>query len=275
MPTARSRVRWLVAFLLAASVGAAENISVDTVPALTIEARLKELSDDNATRHDKLKKLFAEAGCTGDALSEQQVSKKGPGNVICTLPGPTDRVIIVSAHFDTISPSHGAADNWSGVSLLPSFFQAIRNRDRKHTFVFIGFTDEEEGLVGSEHYVRKLSKQQKKALAAVINIDTLGLSTPNVWQSHSDKHLVDWFFAACTATKLPLQAVEIQRVGSTDSESFAYMKVPRISISSVTRENIHLLHTAKDRVEAINLDLHYRTYEMLALYLISVDGKLN
>ena len=34
-----------------------------------------------------------------------------------------------------------------GASLLPSLFQALKDAPRKHTFTFVGFTNEEKGLL--------------------------------------------------------------------------------------------------------------------------------
>ncbi|PYX03200.1 MAG: Zn-dependent exopeptidase M28, partial [Acidobacteria bacterium] len=33
-------------------------------------------------------------------------------NVICVLPGSSDKVIIVGAHFDRVSEGDGVVDNW-------------------------------------------------------------------------------------------------------------------------------------------------------------------
>ncbi len=60
--------------------------------------------------------------------------------MICVLPGNSEKVIIVGAHFDHVSDGSGVVDNWSGASLLPSLYQALKDHPRKHTFIFIGFT---------------------------------------------------------------------------------------------------------------------------------------
>src|SRR5260370_15932272 len=67
---------------------------------------------------------------------------------ICVLPGSSGKVI-VGAHFDHVSEGDGVVDNWSGASLLPSLYQTVKNEPRKHTHIFIGFTDAELREVGS------------------------------------------------------------------------------------------------------------------------------
>jgi Zn-dependent M28 family amino/carboxypeptidase len=87
-------------------------------------------------------------------------------------PGTSDRVIIVGAHFDPISAGDGVVDNWSGASLLPSLYQSTKVDPHKHTYIFIGFADEEKGEVGSRFYARQLTTQQVSTTDAMVNMDT-------------------------------------------------------------------------------------------------------
>jgi len=87
---------------------------------------------------------------------------------ICVLPGSSGKVIIVGAHFDHVSEGDGVVDNWSGASLLPSPYQAVKNEPRKHTYIFIGFTDEEKGEVGSHSYAQRMTKEEVAATDAMV-----------------------------------------------------------------------------------------------------------
>ena len=73
--------------------------------------------------------------------------------------------------------------------------------------------------------------------------------------------------------KLPINAVNFERVGSTDSESFARLKIPRITLHSLTQKshNEDILHTSKDKLSAMNLDDYYDTYHLVAVYLVFLD----
>jgi Zn-dependent M28 family amino/carboxypeptidase len=264
----------LFALLLIAALLGAENVDYIAVKAPVIEERLKLASPVNATRAELLTKAFQNSGCTGDRLTEQTVSKKGQPNIICTLPGETDSVILVGAHFDTVKGSGGVADNWSGAILLPSLFETLRGTPRKHTYVFIGFTDEEKGLVGSRHYVRKLAREDAVRIKAMVNLDTLGLGPLNVWASHSDKALTNHLLAVSQVLKLQLSAIEIEGVGSADSESFAEARIPRITISSVTMKNLPILHSKADQLDTINLTSYYDSYRVIGLYLAYLDQKI-
>src|SRR5271154_6779236 len=123
-----------------------------------VEKRLKSFAADNQTREDIIRGWFAQSGCAKRNLSEQPVKFGLPPNVICVLPGETAAVIVVGAHTDkVVRAGDGVVDNWSGASLLPSLLFSLSSLKRHHTFVFIGFTGEEIGMVGSEYYVEDLA----------------------------------------------------------------------------------------------------------------------
>jgi Zn-dependent M28 family amino/carboxypeptidase len=71
-------------------------------------------------------------------------------NVIGTLPGSSDSVIVIGAHFDHVESGEGVVDHGSGAALLPSLFQSLNGEPRKHTIVFIVFAAEEQGLIGPD-----------------------------------------------------------------------------------------------------------------------------
>jgi len=257
---------------LSSGSAGAEDLRVRYVLRESIESRLREYGGTNFERGATLNRMFVDAGC-GEHLSEQRVRFSKPPNVICVLPGTSGRVIIVGAHFDRVPESAGVADNWSGAALLPSLYESLSFEPRRHTYVFIGFTDEETGLVGSRFYARNMTPEQVAATDAMINMDTLGLAPTEVWTSRSDERLILALVSAAKYMKLPLNGLNFERVGSTDSESFKARKIPRITIHSLTQksENDQILHTSKDKLSAMNLDYYHDTYRLMALYLVYLD----
>jgi hypothetical protein len=167
----------------------ADSVRYNQVPREVVEARLRKYAGTDKRREATLKQMFAEAGCDGQHISEQSAKGSKLPNVVCFLPGSSDRVIIVGAHFDHVSEGDGVVDSWSGASLLPSLYEAVKVEPRGHSYVFIGFTDEERGEVGSRFYARQMTNGQIAATDAMVNMDTLGLAPTEVWASHSDKRL--------------------------------------------------------------------------------------
>jgi hypothetical protein len=240
-----------------------------------VEARLKNFSIKNDQREVILKQLFAQAGCKDGKLFDQPVKNKLPPNVICILPGDTNEVILVGAHTDHVEDGDGVVDNWSGASLLPSLLYGVNGQPRKHTFVFVGFTGEEKGMLGSDFYVHELNKEERSNIEGMVNLDTLGLGPTKVWASHADKQLLNALAQVASAMKLLLAAVNVDQVGSTDSESFARSKIPRITIHSVKQETWPILHSSKDKLSAIKMTDYYATYRLLVGYLAYLDTSLD
>jgi len=252
---------------------ATETVVYLPVSRAVVEARLGKYQGKNEQREATLKQMFVEAGCDGEHLSEQPVKESKLPNVVCVLTGSTDKVIIVGAHFDRVEQGDGVVDNWSGASLLPSLYEAVKVKPRKHSYIFIGFTDEEKGEVGSHYYARKMSKEEVAATDAMVNMDTLGLATTEVWASHSDKKLTTALFTMAALLKMPVSSVNVEQVGSTDSEQFAQKKIPSITIHSLTQAtwNARILHTSKDKMSAMRLDDYYQTYLLVAAYIAYLD----
>jgi len=248
-------------------------LGYSTVDQETVDARLRRYAGDNRQREQTLKRMFSEAGCEGQHLSEQEVQGTREPNVICVLPGKTNRVVIVGAHFDRVKEGDGVVDNWSGASLLPSLYQSLKSEQRDHSYIFIGFTDEEGGLVGSHFYVQRMNEDAVASTDAMVNMDTLGLGPAHVWGSHSDKHLVGTLAAVARSLEIPIDSVDVDQVGSTDSEEFAVRQIPRITVHSLTEETweAHILHTSKDTMARIRPGDYYQTYRLMAAYLASLD----
>jgi Zn-dependent M28 family amino/carboxypeptidase len=218
--------------------------------------------------------MFKEVGCQGEMLREQNVKGVRLPNLICTLPGKKDKTIIVGAHFDHAQIGDGVIDNWSGASMLPSLYESLKDLSREHTFVFIAFTGEEKGLLGSAHYVRQLTPEQVQNTAAMINLDTLGLTSTKVWQSHADEALVLTIERVAGLLGLPLDIVNVEKVGTADSESFASRNIPHITLHSVTQQTLPIVHSAKDNIRAVNLDYYYDSYRLILAYLTDLDSSL-
>src|SRR5277367_5979127 len=100
-------MRWIrsagFGFALAAAVAGATpatQLRFGVVNPQIVEQRLKSYKDSDSDREAMVKSLFQSAGCSEGRLIEQPVKGSKLPNVICTLPGRTDSVIVVGANFD-------------------------------------------------------------------------------------------------------------------------------------------------------------------------------
>lgn len=108
----------------------------------------------------------------------------------------------------------------------------------------------------------------------MINMDTLGLGPTEVWATHADRSLLNALDNLAHAMKLPVSVMNVDQVGSSDSESFAKYKIPRITIHSVTQETWPILHSTKDKLDEIKMDDYYASYRLMAGYLAFLDTDL-
>jgi len=266
----------LVCWLLQLSASLmAQNIRFHAVDQLTLARRLQVSPRTNELRQAGIEHLFAESGCSANEVQKLPVKHSRFSNVTCALPGDTDRTILVTAHYDKVSAGEGTVDNWSGAALLATLHESLQGIPHKHRIVFISFCCEEDGLVGSHAYVDSLSKDDAAKIVAVINMDTLGLSPTKLWVSHADKQLSQILLAAAQTMNLPLSGMDVDGVGSSDSESFEKLKVPRMTLHSVTQETLHVLHSSNDQLKAIHMDDYYQSYTLIAAFISLLDGTLD
>ncbi len=266
-------MRILVA-LLAVGLALAEKIQYRPVPKEVLKQRLELAAKDNASRLRTLELLFEHTGCKGPNLQPLPVKGSKLPNLACTLPGESPNTILVGAHYDKVRAGMGVVDNWSGASMLANLHEALSSVPRKHTLVFIGFTDEEKGLAGSRYFVAKQKKEDLARIKAAINIDSIGMGTANVWSKRSDSRLLALLEVLNGALKFDVPWINVDKVGDSDSHPFAGKKIPVIDFHSLTTETLPALHTPRDTIDAISLDHYEVTHRMLSAYLALLDLRL-
>ncbi|MDQ3948956.1 MAG: M20/M25/M40 family metallo-hydrolase, partial [Gemmatimonadota bacterium] len=96
-------------------------------------------------------------------------------NVIATLRGTVnpELVYVVGSHFDSVPLSPGADDNTSGTAALLEAARVLAKNPLPATIVFVSFTGEEAGLLGSREFVRQAQASRMK-IVGVLNNDMLG-----------------------------------------------------------------------------------------------------
>ena len=111
-------------------------------------------------------------------LSVDAVTERGSTrNVIAENEPPRGPVVMAGAHLDSVPGGPGVNDNGSGVATLLQVAETFgRRRVGRVRLAFWG--GEEEGLIGSRHYVRGLSREQRRAITAYLNLDMVGSPNP-------------------------------------------------------------------------------------------------
>ncbi len=97
-------------------------------------------------------------------------------NLFVEIPGSElpDRVLEVSAHYDTVPGSSGASDNSSGVAVLLELARVLADSRPRKTVRLCFFAAEEAGLVGSRLHVERLAADETSVVEALLNVDSVG-----------------------------------------------------------------------------------------------------
>jgi Iap family predicted aminopeptidase len=263
----------LLLFLLPSAARPDEKITYSRIERDDIFKRLAKAQPGNQTRYIELKRLFIRSGCTADELSEQAVEGAGNGNLICRLQGETDRVILVTAHYDAQPDTQGVVDNWSGAALLPTLYQSLYSRVRKHTIIFIAFSGGVNGHAGAAHYTKALSKEDVSQITAAISLDSLGLSFTRGWSARNDKLLIGYLKGVSSTVKLPVETEDFKEA-TRGMQPFSKRRIPAITIHSLSKYNHEVAGSPEDTIEAIKENEYYESYMVIASYLALLDQKL-
>lgn len=201
-------------------------------------------------------------------------------NVLGVLPGRgdlADQTVVVGAHYDhvgmggvgslapgTIAIHHGADDNASGTAVLLSSVrkiqQRLRHREHHRRVLFIAFTGEERGLLGSEHYANH-PRFPLSQTVAMVNLDMVGrlrnndLTVYGVGTAPEFSQLLD---RINQHTEFQLTKIN-SGYGPSDHQSFFTRKVPVLFFFTGLHNDYH---RPSDTVDKINLNGMQRITEI-------------
>lgn len=267
-------MRWLLVIGAAISVMWAETVAFDRVADAVLDRRLEAVQRKNPDRKEAMAAMFFEAGCSGERFSERVVKGSKLPNLVCVLPGTSEEILLVGAHFDKVKDGDGAIDNWTGASLLASLYESHRAYGHNYTIWFVAFTDEEAGLVGSKAFVKNMPREELARLKAFVNIDSVGTGSLKVWAKRAHRPFSNLAASVGSQLQIEVSAMDVDGVGDTDSHPFVDKKVPVIDFHSLDQKSWRILHTDKDVLAAVDRDRYRETYRFLTVYLGVLDQRL-
>ena len=172
-------------------------------------------------------------------------------NVIAEIPGKREEYIVLSAHYDTTSLSHGAYDNMSGCAGLLGIMEQLKDKELNYGLRFVFCGSEERGLLGSKAYVRDHESELEKA-ALNINLDMIG--------TYLGK------FIACVSAEVGFPVEAKQGVYSSDSTPFADKSVPALSFARLASSNVAPIHCRYDLMEVMSMEQLQKDIDFLAKF---------
>jgi Zn-dependent M28 family amino/carboxypeptidase len=283
------------------------------IPLTDLEAALRALNPtatgtparNNADENRKRTEIPMQAVVL--SITTDIVQQKTPGaNVIGIIEGSDPQLkneaIVIGAHYDHLGRGgegslatregeihHGADDNASGVAgllELARLFSAQGMRPRR-TLIFIAFSGEEEGLLGSNFYVNHPLVPLARTVA-MINMDMIGRMKENqliIGGVGTAAEWREWIEAANTKTVKErgenprLSAVAADKFaltlnedgyGPSDHSSFYAKQVPVLFFFTGTHADYH---KPSDTADKIDYESAARIVALVETLVRSMDGR--
>ncbi len=203
-------------------------------------------------------------------------------NVIGYFDNKAENTIIIGAHYDhlgyggegslfrdTIKAVHnGADDNASGVALLLNLAKKLKDKNTKNNYLFMAFSGEEMGLLGSNYFVKNPTIDTKK-VSYMINMDMVG-------RMKKDSSLAVYGTGTSPIFKQVLKAHNndfklIQNesgVGPSDHTSFYLADIPVLHFFTGQHSDYH---RPSDDIETLN----YEGMAKISNYIFDIISDLD
>ena len=161
-------------------------------------------------------------------------SQYSSNNVIAVKPATTESNlnVIIGAHYDNVydykyanpytnlnnsTLSYGAYDNGSGVTVMMSIANNIKDYDFPFNVTFVAFGAEEKGMHGSQYYTQQMTKVQKENTLLMINLDSISAGDfvylfSKDWKTGHDSYLRD----NAKELNIPLRALPFDKKYTSD-----------------------------------------------------------
>ncbi len=212
-----------------------------------------------------------------------KIEKQGH-NVIGFIDNKAEKTVVVGAHYDHLgygdegslyrgAPAihNGADDNASGTAALIELGKFVKGKKlKKSNYLFIAFSGEEKGLLGSNYFVKHPTIDLKK-VSYMLNMDMLGRLKPDektliingTGTSEIWKSLID-------SSKTPnLKIKETDSgIGPSDHTSFYLQDIPVLHFFSGTHSDYH---KPSDDEDKINYEGEIMIVHMIENILVRLD----
>ena len=194
-------------------------------------------------------------------------------NIVGLIPGQRPawkgQSVIVGAHYDHLGLGWpdvhqgdrgkihpGADDNASGVAVLLELARVLgTDWQPERTVVFVAFSGEEAGRLGSQHYVTHTTRWPVAQSMGMINFDTVGRLGQNKLQVLGTNSAREWphiFRGAGFVTGVPVQPIA-QEWGASDQRSFLDAGLPAVQLSSGPHLDYHRPTDTIDQIDVAGL----------------------
>lgn len=185
---------------------------------------------------------------------EPVTSQNVIGSLLAEVQKNNTPTIVIGAHYDCVD-TPGANDNASGTAALLEIARVLSECNLDANIKFIAFGAEEVGLVGAYDYVESLDKSERNKIAAMINMDMVGVGDELAIWTIGDKpssvlaDLVESYVQKSNINYIP-PGVEDR----SDHAAFAENGIPSVYFSYEVDPNYHTDNDTIDKIEVENIE---------------------
>ncbi len=224
--------------------------------------------------------LFAGATMTRHALFVTE-ARNVAACILGRDPALRDQWIVVGAHHDHLGSYagegdtvfNGADDNASGIAAVLELSEALAaaRRSLRRSVVFVTFTGEEKGLLGSRFFV-DTAAVPPAAIVLMLNIDMIGRNVPKHVTMHANGRLkaLRTFVDEANTAQLPLDFKDTLYGSQSDHTSFALQRVAALFVTTGIHEDYHRASDHSDRLEYQRMEDVVQLLYRLVVKLASV-----
>ncbi len=223
-----------------------------------------------------------------EILNEELITTKNVvGMVEGTDPELRNEFIVVGAHLDHVKPlngqvCNGADDNASGSAGVIEIAEAIAMNPCKRSVLFITYTAEEMGLIGSRHFVASMVFPTEQ-LKFNLNMDMIGRSDAKNAESRAhyvltDKKYVTGIEQFITdlndgVTDFPLIFDNQEDLpGGSDHQSFMNAGIPAFFFFSGMHEDLHQPGDDPEKIDYAKAESICRLGYLITTKLANMDA---
>lgn len=233
-----------------------------------------------------LKTLLDATVVNADITTELMKEEKTGHNVVALLDKGASNTVVIGAHYDHLGYGHdgslyrgkpaihnGADDNASGTAALIELARLLSQPvGRNNNYLFIAFSGEEMGLLGSSHFVKNPTIDTSR-INYMLNMDMVGRLKPDTkilqvlgagtspeWKSAFDGLMID---------SITIKTSE-SGIGPSDHTSFYLAGIPAIHFFSGTHEDYH---KPSDDEDKINYDGQVSVLKIILELISRLDSK--
>ena len=191
------------------------------------------------------------------------------GYIPGTNPAMAGQSVVIGAHYDHLGLGwpdvregnkgklhSGADDNASGIAVMLELARiAAQGWQPQRSIVFVAFTAEEAGRLGSRYFVRNYQYLAADKTIAMVNLDTvgrLGDAPVTAFGTGSASEWLHIFRGIGFVTGLKVKGVA-KEFGSSDQRSYLDIGVPAVQLFATIHEDFHRPGDTVDKVDAAGL----------------------